>query len=558
MIIIKCIRMAATLILLIFISTYSFAEVLGAGEENALEGETLNGLPIASISVNNMDVFKEDDGYLYRKANNLHVKTQKNILISQLLFKVGDPYSERLAEESERILRSNRFIRDAIINAKKTSDGQVKIQILTFDTWSTKPSLSFGRIGGKNKSKIGLEEANFLGLGKEVGLYYKDDVDRSYSTFRYKDKNLMNSWNQLHIEYSNTSDGYSEAYALSKPFYSMDSRDSFEISFNNDKREESLYFLSSPYLTWENSISSAEISKGFSKGLLNDKVLRHRYGVGYFSQTSNQTEGQPIVTDDEISQYIASLPESIDIDYMYPFYELEYLENSFDKTVNFNKISRTEDRYLGTRASLRIGYLNSAYEDNADYLKLKGALIWNAQLNPYVFLSASGAFTVDAPLQSGSDYHELSAEYSAKFYISESENLKFYADVSGVNIKHARIGDQLFLDEEVGLRGYPLRNLSGDAIHKITFEQRYFASKEYFNLFNIGCAAFFDVGNVSGLTDFEKEISGTYKSIGFGLRFTSNRSSQGDIIHLDFAKPLDPVSEEYSGWQFSLRTKQAF
>ena len=117
-------------------------------------------------------------------------------------------------------------------------------------------------------------------------------------------------------------------------------------------------------------------------------------------------------------------------------------------------------------------------------------------------------------------------------------------------------GKQLFLDANSGLRGYPLRYLSGTRTQKITLEQRYFSDYEVLRLFNIGAAVFFDAGMVSGGTDFEEEQNGLYRNIGFGLRIANNRSSEGVILHIDFAKPLDSLDD--NGFQLTVDVRSTF
>ena len=68
----------------------------------------------------------------------------------QLLFRTGDAYSARLLEESERILRSARYLYDATVSAVAVHDGRVDIAVKTRDVWTLNPSVSFGRKGGKN------------------------------------------------------------------------------------------------------------------------------------------------------------------------------------------------------------------------------------------------------------------------------------------------------------------------------------------------------------------------------------------------------------------------
>ncbi|MCP6768996.1 hypothetical protein NL529_29545, partial [Klebsiella pneumoniae] len=75
----------------------------------------------------------EEDTALFRFANWLHVQTREHILTSQLLFKPGDLYDIRVLQESERLLRANRFLRDARIVPVGYHDGIVDLEVVTQD-----------------------------------------------------------------------------------------------------------------------------------------------------------------------------------------------------------------------------------------------------------------------------------------------------------------------------------------------------------------------------------------------------------------------------------------
>jgi hypothetical protein len=60
----------------------------------------------------------EENKALYRLANRVHVRTQPHVIRQQLLFKSGDRYSQRLLDESARILRSARYLYDASVRSR--------------------------------------------------------------------------------------------------------------------------------------------------------------------------------------------------------------------------------------------------------------------------------------------------------------------------------------------------------------------------------------------------------------------------------------------------------
>ena len=143
----------------------------------------------------------DEDTSVSRVANRLHITTREGTIKDQLLFKSGDLYQPNLMEESARILRDTRYLRDAQIRPVAFHDGVVDIEVTTQDVWTFNPGISFGRKGGENSGGFELEELNFLGTGTQLGVGFKSDVDRDSKFIHYRDRQLGSSWWSLATEY---------------------------------------------------------------------------------------------------------------------------------------------------------------------------------------------------------------------------------------------------------------------------------------------------------------------------------------------------------------------
>jgi len=78
-----------------------------------------------------------------------------------------------------------------------------------------------------------------------------------------------------------------------------------------------------------------------------------------------------------------------------------------------------------------------------------------------------------------------------------------------------------------------------------------------FQLFNVGGAVFCDVGRVVGRDPLGSEPQGLLKDVGIGLRFGNSRSALGNVLHVDFAFPLDG-DPSISSMQIVVETKRRF
>ena len=89
------------------------------------------------------------------------------------------------------------------------------------------------------------------------------------------------------------------------------------------------------------------------------------------------------------------------------------------------------------------------------------------------------------------------------------------------------------------MRGYPLRDQTGESKRILSIEQRHFWDWYPFRLFRVGGAVFADVGRTWGGHPVGGAELGLLKDIGVGLRFAPTRSGSRKIVHLDIAFPLD-------------------
>ncbi len=149
----------------------------------------------------------DENTTLGRLGNRLHIQTRIATIEDQLLFRSGDLYQPKLLEESARILRETRYLRDAVIRPVAYRDGLVDIEVITQDVWTFTPGLSFGRKGGENTSGFELEDLNFLGTGAFLGLGVKSGLDRDSKYLEYSNRQMGSSWWSLSTIYSDNSDG---------------------------------------------------------------------------------------------------------------------------------------------------------------------------------------------------------------------------------------------------------------------------------------------------------------------------------------------------------------
>ena len=506
-----------------------------------------NQVRIGEIKLDTRDVFDTskpgENKSLYRLANFLHINTRASTIRDQFLFQSGDVYSRRLLDESERLLRQNRYFYDARIFPSAYCNGVVDITVRTHDVWTLNPGVSGSRNGGANKSNIEFEELNLLGFGSKLSVDLLSDVDRDSVIFEYTAPHLGRNQLGLSLMFADSTDGDAKMLLLERPFFALDSRWAAGFEYLDDDRLETLYDLGEPVSRFQHSRTFGRVYGGLSKGLRDGWVSRWTAGIAYDANQFQPAENEP-----------APAVMAIDRTLAYPFVGYELRQDRFSKTRNHDQIGRTEDIYMGTHMSAELGYSSSAFGDAND------SLIYKLNAGTGLGDPEKVMWLLDAGLTGRYEDNKavdtrLSAE--ARYYRRQTANRLLFFGASLLAATSPVLDDPVYLGGSSGLRGYPLRYQGGDGKVLFTAEQRFFTNKYPFKLFRVGGAVFADVGRTWGHNVFGGESLGWLGDIGFGLRLAPTRSGSGKIINIDIAFPLQ-TTPGMDKVQFLLETRHGF
>jgi surface antigen-like variable number repeat protein len=508
-----------------------------------LEGE---GAVVGDVVLRVGDVFDpadpKEDRFLFRLANQLHRTTREEVIERQLLFKPGDRYSRHALDESERLLRQNRYLYDVKIRPVRYGDGRVDLEVVTRDVWTLNVGAGFGRSGGTSSTHLQLQDTNFLGTGKSLTLERQGSVDRTTSLFRYDDPAILGSRARMSVQYEANSDGGFQSLEVGRPFYSLEARWSAFLTASSGDRVDSLYELGHPADRFHHSHDLFQIQGGLSQGLVEGWTNRWTGGFTFQRDRFAAAEG---------FEAPALLPE--DRTLAFPWIAWDALEDKFLEAKDLDQIERTEDFHLGSRLHLRLGWSSPLFGGDRNAAVFDGSAGTGFHLTPAQTLLLS----TDLAGRWGSEGAENALlQGSARYYWRDFGQHLFFATLEGSMAHRLDRDNQLLLGGDSGLRGYPLRYQDGDRRVLLTLEQRFFTDYYPFHLFHVGGAVFFDVGRTwpgeSTTPNFE-----WLRDVGVGLRLSSSRSGLGNVIHLDLAFPLDGDGTIQS-MQWLVRTKGSF
>ena len=513
---------------------------------SAKELEAL-GAKIGTITIVPGDVFdtsvEGESGWLYRTANKLHINTRPSVIRKQLLFVEGDPYDDRLVQETERNLRANPYLYDATIVPVAYDGTYVDLEVRTRDTWTLNPGFNFSRTGGENEYSVQIQEKNLLGRGQEFEIEWESDVERESLTFLFADPHFLRSYTQLAVMYSDADDGDTKYFRLNRPFYSLDTRWSAGTTLSDSTFDTERWEYGKRVGRFRTDAQFYELGGGWSAGLRDGWVQRWTYGATY-----SQSDFAPV------PGYQLGGPLPPDQKFVYPWVGFELVEDAFEERENQDQIRRTEDVLVGLSGWVRLGYAPESLGSETDAVLLSAYARDGVDFNPRQ--SLFGSAWLSGRYEQGEIRNGiLGAE--ARFYWATSSRSKFFGSVSGTTTEQLDANQQLTLGGDTGLRGYPFAYQAGTSRALLTLEQRYYTKWYPFRLFHVAGAAFFDAGRTWGTDVTGAESFGLLKDVGIGLRLGSSRSAFGNVVHIDLAFPLDGEGD-IDSVQFVVETKGQF
>ena len=506
------------------------------------------GAVIGNIDIDIHNIFDESDAReaneLFRLANQLHIRTKRSTIKAQLLFASGDKYLARQLAETERALRLQTYIYDAKVVPVRYADGKVDIKVITKDVWTLSPGLSFGRAGGSNSSNFDLQDSNFLGWGKTLEVSHGSTVDRTSDTMEWSDPNVFGSRWTSDLIYADSSDGLQRSLKLTRPFYSLDAPWTAKIAAAKFDRTISRYNLGAIVDQFNDNETSYELSGGVSGGLIDGWTKRFTFGVRYDRNIFLPT---PVT-----SMPARQLPP--DRTLSYPFVGFDFLQDKYQKAGDENQIGRTEDLYFGTEVTGEVGLSNSAFGADRNAVMLAAKALRGIEITEVQQLFLTGDFSSRIEDDRA---RNLKAGAGAKYYWRWRTDWLLYAALSGTVTDSLDPDMQLLLGGDNGLRGYPLRYESGTSRALFTVEQRFYTDWYPFRLVRVGGAVFADAGRTWGSGVVGNSDPGLLRDVGFGLRLGNTRSGLGNILHIDFAFPLNNI-HGIQRFQFLVQTMQSF
>jgi len=488
------------------------------------------GKRIRTINFKTLSIFDKDDpdenNRLYLLFNKLHINTRPSVIRTQLLFREGDKLDVDKVYESERILRTRKYLTNAYIVPEVICADQIDITVVTQDSWALEPQVSLSHKSADTQTGFAIADGNILGTGTSFTVGYSENEARNLVSYDFSNPHIFNSQISSRLYYADTSDGRNTLVDIAHPFYSLNTPWATGFYTEDLTLDDIIYSNDEQINSYKHKSRFDQFFIGKATEITDQYTQRWLLGI-----SNDEDEFYPN------EETLLAIPH--ERKEVYPWVEYQFLQNQFAVFKNVNQIQRPEDIGLGHNLTFRVGYAGTEFENPDDIIRYIGNYSFTDQIGDQHIVEAG--VTLD-----GRNHSRIknfnSSIYGVRFaynYFQDAKN-RWYTSVRFDKGDDLSQYEELTLGDLTGMRGYPTDFQRGNERYLFTLERRYFSDIHLFNLVRMGAVAFFDAGKTWGVDSYG--YSPLLTDVGFGLRFSSTKVRIGNVIHVDVATPTSAKS----------------
>ncbi|OFY86472.1 MAG: hypothetical protein A3F72_15800 [Bacteroidetes bacterium RIFCSPLOWO2_12_FULL_35_15] len=401
--------------------------------------------------------------FLPRAGNVLHVKTIPIKIRNIMLVKKYDTFDSLKVKESERLVRSQNFVREVFISNVLFNDS-IDIYVRVYDGWS---AIITGD-ASPTSFMIDLQEKNILGTGHLFQNKYKQNyfTGENSNSSTYYIPNIYNTYINSSIHYNiDEHKNYMTSFSLNRPFYSIFTSWAGGISLQQQVNHEILTGFDSVKFTQTYKSNSEDFWLGRSWQL--------------FKGRSEEQRSTSIITNARYLRvhYVTRAEERFDTLHLHPNQDFYLVGIGLSKRLYKQdkyifRYGSTEDVPIGRSYSLVGGY---QIKDNLSRWYV-GSRIYMAKYHSWGYFNIYleyGTFLKQSKFEEGSFSTGINY-FSNIFKIGRWQIRQFIKPQ--FTIGHNRLrSDNLSLNSEAGIRGFNGIGLTGTQKFLFTFQLQSYA-----------------------------------------------------------------------------------
>ncbi|KQO21312.1 hypothetical protein ASF10_14445 [Flavobacterium sp. Leaf82] len=411
-----------------------------------------NGKIIRNINIVTLDPFGHSisdttqmpKNWGERTGNRLHLKTKKIAIYNLLLFKRNSAYNTYKVQESERLIRSQKYVTAVRITNKLAgaASDSVDVTIRVLDSWSTIPKFSIS----SNRVSVGVKEKDFFGSGQQLEYRFTNRFDdgRNANEVTYTVPNIKNTYISTTLYYNMDLDNnYTKSINVERLFYSPLTKWAGGAYVGQIFRRDTLQApdLTYAYQPFKNNFQDLWAGHA-SKVFEDENGITNLVASGRFLNV-NYSESPSEVYD----------PTNFYSDEKFIFTGIGLNRRKFIKETYLFRNGQVEDVPIGRIYGITLGY---QYK-NTFWRPYAGAQFSFGNYYRWGFLSMN--------FEAGTFFHQsktyqtaflMETNYFTKLYKIGNWKLRQFVNpkfVIGAN-REAIIGDQLNINEQNGLAGF--------------------------------------------------------------------------------------------------------
>lgn len=244
----------------------------------AYEGKIIRKINIITLDpfgFSDSDTTRVPKKWSERTGNKLHLKSKKFAIMNLLLFKKNNPYNNLKVKETERLIRSQKYVNRVTISKNLISADSVDVTIRVLDSWTTQPRLSFS----SSKIAVGINEKSFFGTGHQFDYRFTNRFEdgKDAHDIAYTVPNIRNTFVNTVLRYKTDLDNYyDKGISIERPFYSPLTKWAGGVSFTQLFRKDTLQGADLGFVSQNFKYSTRDIWLGKSFTIFKGRSIDDR------------------------------------------------------------------------------------------------------------------------------------------------------------------------------------------------------------------------------------------------------------------------------------------
>lgn len=532
---------------------------------------------VDSLIIDVMDAFEGSDTHskyerwAFGVGNRIHIETRPGAVHKRLLFAPGDTVTRLTLLETEKALRGEEFLADAVLEVGPDQGGSRTVKVTVYDQWTTvlggsvqvldfrAADVFLGRWDKLADNEwlwwAGAWESNFLGTGTKLGGAVRHDLQRDTREARLSNSSAT-PWDlQAGLYGAWLSDGHSGQVKVAKSFKSLEDRHGFATAFSSLQLSEYHYFDANrldelPEALSDSLAGRAHVQREYRRVTTDSLLLSYSRAFGRslkvyagptFLWQDRYQKGSNAPEEGEVGAlpiHPTALAPELRTDALLGF-SLGLARYDYATVRNFRNLKWNESVETGWRLTARAAM-------NQEWLGASDSRLWFSQElvaaeswrdRFYAGCSLSTGWFFDPSAGGSEDGRvDVAAEAQWRQHPLTSSVLL----LSWSHLFDSPRSRQLLLGASEGLASYPSFYFSGQARFLAQAEQRLFPDFEILT-FVAAMSAFVAAGNTfPSVADFTP--SDLHYSVGLGARLGRTKSTSKGVQHINIGFP---VGDEY-------------